>query len=432
MTVLDARSVPADTTSEDRLASRGLAYRVVDMNDAAAADDFLKADSRGFLDQEPTDETLRDMRASMSERRNIGVFDDSVTQSLPIATVNSWVTPMTVPGGEVPMWAISSVTVAATHRRRGIARALLEGELRAAASSGIAVAGLTASEATIYGRYGFGPAVPVAHVKIDTPRAGWAGAAVTGRVLYADKKELSAALGEVHERSRGARAGQIAGWPGRWERMAGIAPGDSGAASVRGVRYFDEEGEVRGALAYTLKDVPGAFRSELAVRHLAAETPEALRALWSFVIHHDLVSSATVDLRPIDDPLPWLVADPRAVDVTVHDHGWLRILDVPTALAARSYRAPLEVVLRVEDALGFAAGSWRLTVDARGSAQASPAGDTDADVTLDVSALSSLYAGGVSAVQLHAAGRLDTTPEVAASIDDAFRASPAPLLGIWY
>ena len=59
------------------------------------------------------------------------------------------------------MWAISMVTVAATHRRRGIARGLLEGELRAAASAGVPMAGLTVTEATIYGRYGFGPAVPV-------------------------------------------------------------------------------------------------------------------------------------------------------------------------------------------------------------------------------------------------------------------------------
>ncbi|MFP3813618.1 GNAT family N-acetyltransferase, partial [Bacillus sp. SIMBA_005] len=81
--------------------------------------------------------------------------------AFPVATTNAWVTPLTIPGGgELDMWAISMVTVAATHRRRGIARSLLEGELRAAVSAGVPMAGLTVSEATIYGRYGFGSAIP--------------------------------------------------------------------------------------------------------------------------------------------------------------------------------------------------------------------------------------------------------------------------------
>src|SRR5690606_22682148 len=144
------------------------------------------------------DAELAQARETMRARRNIGVYDPAAG-TWPIATVNSWVTPLTLPGGEVDMGAISSVTVAGSHRRRGLARDVLEGELRAAARAGAPVAGLTASEATLYGRYGFGPAVPVMRFPLDTARAGWAGGeASAGRLVYADKQTLADDLERLH------------------------------------------------------------------------------------------------------------------------------------------------------------------------------------------------------------------------------------------
>ncbi|MDR6866380.1 putative acetyltransferase [Microbacterium resistens] len=433
MTIPDARGIAVDPRSEQRLREAGFSYRVVDFADDEAATSYLRAITRGFLDPEQEPEGIDQARAAMSPRRNVGVFEEGAAEgALPVATVNSWIAPMTVPGGEVPMWAISAVTVSGTHRRRGIARNLLEGELRAAASAGVPIAGLTVSEATIYGRYGFAPAVPGAAVKVTDPRkAGWAAPASAGRLEYVEKAELALALAEVHDRARTHRAGQIPGWAGRWERMAGLAVGDAQAASVRGVRYLDESGVVRGALAYTLAELPGSFGAEMAIRHLGAETDEALRALWGFAVNHDLVSTITVDLRPVDEPLPWLVVDQRAVEVTVHDHGWLRILDVPAALTARRYRAPLDVVLRVEDPLGLAAGTWRLRVDGSGAATVESS-DAAPDAVAAVSTLSALYVGGVRATQLRASALLEASEEVAAALDDAFRGERAPHLGIWY
>ncbi|MGO1921788.1 MAG: GNAT family N-acetyltransferase [Microbacterium sp.] len=428
----DATRIPVDPESEQRLAGQDLTYRLIDPASDADAEAFLRADARGFLGEEPSADLVAADRAGIAERRNIGVFEAGTpVGTWPVATVNSWVAPLTVPGGEIGMWAISAVTVSGTHRRRGIARALLEGELRAAASAGVPIAGLTASEATIYGRYGFAPAVPVARMTVDTRRAGWAAPAPIGRVEYVEKEALKTTLAAVHEVARTQRSGQIAGWDRRWARMAAVAPGNPAAAKVRGVRYIDEHGHTRGVMAYTLDEIPGAFRSTMSISLLAAVTPDALTALWGFALQHDLVDRVTADLRPVDDPLPWLVKDPRGVELVVHDHGWLRILDLPAALSARTYRAPLDLVLRVDDPLGFAAGSWRLTISG-GAAKTVPAESGAADVILDVGALSALYVGGVSAVQLRAAGRLEATAEVAASIDDAFRPAQAPVLGIWY
>ncbi|KJL30988.1 GNAT family N-acetyltransferase [Microbacterium azadirachtae] len=435
MADLDARDVPVDPTSQERLSASRLEYRVVDLSDPAQLRGFARADARGFLDKEPDDETIRVMGEMMSGRRNIGVYAPGA--DLPVATVDSWVTPMTVPGdagAHLDMWAISIVTVAATHRRRGIARNLLEGELRAAASAGVPIAGLTATEATIYGRYGFGPAIPVSRVRVDARRAGGvtlpaADGATT--VEYLEPEALLAALGEVHERARLDRPGDIPGWPLRWRRMAGLVPGDERSRAVRGVRAVDADGGTRGVLAYTLDELPDEFGADFAIRHLDAETPEALRALWAFAVNHDLIRTVHADLRPIDDPLPWLVANQRAVQTTVHDHGWLRILDVPAVLGARSYRAPLDLVLRVSDPLGLAEGSWRLRVGQDGKGVIDVTTDAP-DVELGVDALSSLYLGGVSAPTLRAAGRISASAETAAAIQNAFGTAAAPALTIWY
>lgn len=434
MTSLDARSVPADPLSAERLAAAGLEYRVDDLNDEATAQSFQRAVARGFLGGEPNAEALDYGRTPFLQRRNISVYDGTAaTGDFPVATVNSWVSPLTVPGGDaVDMWSISVVTVAATHRRRGIARALLEGELRAAASAGAPMAGLTVSEATIYGRYGFGAAVPAVRLDVDVRRAGWGGVAPSGSVQYRERDELADDLGVVHERARVARPGQVAGWRTRWEGFAGVSPSDPDRDKVRGVRYLDENGELRGVLVYTLAEKSGSFRFQMDVRMLVAETHDATAALWRFALQHDLVDTVTADLRPTDDPLPWLVRDTRGVVQTVHDHGWLRILDLPAALSARRFSAPLDVVLRIEDSQGFTAGDWRLTVDQEGRASVETASSSSVDATMDISALSALYAGGVRVSALRGAGRVSAAADVAERLDRAFASYPAPALDIWY
>lgn len=434
MALIDARGIPADQTSVERLVREDLDYRVVDPDDPAQAVPFQRAMSRGFLGAEPTSATLEEGLPTVRSRRNIGVYEQgSARGTLPVATIDSWVTPLTLPGGgDIGMWAISGVTVSGTHRRRGIARSLLEGELRAAAQAGVALAGLTVTEATIYGRYGFGAAVPVSHLTVDTRRAGWAATPSRGRFEYVDREQLAADLGAVHERARRGRPGQVPGWSARWAGIAGLASADTDRERVRGVHFLDQEGVLRGVLAYTLEEMGGTFRFRLRVRMLVGETQEAVAALWRYALQHDLVDEVTADLRPLDDPLPWLVADSRGVTQVVHDHGWLRVLDVPTALAARRYSAPLDVTVGVEDPLDIADGQWRLRVDDTGTMTITEHTGADVDLTLDVSALSALYAGGVRAAALLGAGRIAGEASAVDAVDRSFAAYPVPSLDIWY
>ncbi|WP_420115120.1 GNAT family N-acetyltransferase, partial [Pseudactinotalea sp.] len=154
-----AETVPLDSASTQSLADRGFDYRIV-TTEGEPFERFNAAIGRGFLGERSTPERVQGWRESIDGNRLVGVYDpEGADPETPVGTVNSWVMDVTVDADSfLPMWSISAVTVSSTHRRRGIARALLEGELRAAASAGVPIAGLTVSEATIYGRYGFGVA----------------------------------------------------------------------------------------------------------------------------------------------------------------------------------------------------------------------------------------------------------------------------------
>jgi predicted acetyltransferase len=429
--ISDARSLPVDETSASDLAARGLAYRQVE-GDGADFDHFLQAVSRGFLDEAPTDAQIADSRDALSERRLVGVFDPAGAHpERPVATVDSWPTELTVrPDSTLAAWAISAVTVAPTHRRRGIASALITGELRTARAAGFPVAALTVTEATIYGRWGFSPAVFTADVKIDTARAGWAGPHPQGRLDFIDQAEIPARLGALHERARLQRPGQVRGWPGLWRRTAGLRPGADDTRKIRAVVYRDR-GEDRGILVYVLGHGEGGFaRHVLEVRTLVAVDDDATAALWKYAIEHDLVASVTASLQPVDAPVRWLVADRRAVTVEVTDHEWLRILDLPRVLEARAYPAPAAVTLAVADPLGYAEGTWDVRI-ADGRARVTPT-DGPADVHAGVGEVASALLGGVSWNALAAAGRVRGDARALGALDAAFAAPVPPTLGIWY
>lgn len=431
---LDGKTLPLDEASRSAASALGLDYRLLDTDDPEAFDDVLRAIGRGFLEGEGTAERRAGTREALGFRRFTGVFDAaSPTPRVPIATVDSWVTDLTLPGARsIPMWAISGVTVAATHRRRGLARAMLEGELRTAADAGLAIAGLTVSEATIYGRYGFAPAVYATRWRLATARTRWIGPRPEGRLDYLDREVVAAELPALHERVRLGRPGEIRPWDGLWRRHAGIMPGQEDVAALRAVRWTDASGTPRGLLVYRLVAGSDDFADHtLEVVYHLADGADADAALWRFALEHDLVSTVTAPLRSTDEPLRWMIADQRGATEQRHDHGWLRVLDAPAVLTARTYAAPGGWAIRVHDDLGFADGTWMLEVAADGSATASPT-TVPPDVVLDVRALAAVLLGGVRPSTLRDAGLVEASDAAVATFDAAFASAHTPYLSVWY
>jgi len=442
-----------DATSVARLAEAGLRYALVDTGDPAAFADWLRADDRGFLQPSRDEKQYEVSRAGIGYRRTIGVYDDSLTvdAAVPVATVDSWPAELTLPGSSVdeprvlPSWAISSVTVAPTHRRRGIARNLLEGELRTAHALGLPMAMLTVSESTIYGRFGFAPAALATDWTIDTRRARWVGPAASGRVEFIGIDRYREELAELHDRVRHANAGDIDVWPLRWDQLIGATEPDSARTKqLRAVRHTDTAGATRGLALYRVTGGEPDFSQHVVeVERLDAETPDAASTLWRYLLELDLVTELKAGLRPLDETLRWQIADFRSAEVKTWEHQYLRVLDVPAAFAARSYAAPGSLVFSVSDSLGYAAGTWLLSVvepvestPRSYSATVTKVDAAPSDIpTLTVTAneLASLYLGGVSATTLLDAGRItERTPGDAAIADGVLRAARAPWLSVWY
>lgn len=434
MASLDTLTLPLDQTSSADLAAVGLEYRRIDA-DGEGFRPFQRAVARGFLGGESSDDEAAHARKTLRTRRLTGVFDAAGSEpEVPVGTIDSWASTLTTsPGRTADLWSISAVTVAPTHRRRGIARAMIGGELRTAADAGFALAGLTVTEATIYGRWGFSPAAWASDVVVDTRRARWTGPATPGRLDFVPRDAVVAHVRAIHERVRVARPGSVPGWDGRWRAIAGAAPGDKEAEKVRAVVYRDVDGVERGILIYTLDENDDYSSHVLNVRSLFADGDDAYAALWRFAIEHDLVGTVKAWLQAPVPPVQWMVSDRRAVTATLTDHHWLRVLDVAGALSSRTYAAPLDAIVRVDDPLGFADGTWAVRIDEAREAVVSPAAaDAPVDVQLTVGALGSLLLGGVRASELAATGLVRGDAGAIAAIDAAFAPAMTPLLDIWY
>jgi predicted acetyltransferase len=289
---------------------------------------------------------------------------------------------------------------------------------------------LTVSESTIYGRYGFAPSALVRDLTIDTRRASWTGPAALGRVQFVTREQLLVDGHALVERMRLATPGQIEYGGVLWDRQLGLMVGDEKATSLRFVRYDDVDGVHQGFAIFRLEENEENFsHHELQLLYLVSASDDAYAGLWRFLLEYDLVSKVTAYLRPVDEPLRWMVADYRAIRSSEDDHLWTRILDVKAALEARRFAASGRLVIAVTDPLGFAEGTWAIDADETGLATVSLAPGEQPQATMSANELAALYLGGVSAATLARAGRLTGD---AATVDDLFRSAVAPWLSIWF
>jgi predicted acetyltransferase len=326
-----------------------------------------------------------------------------------IGTLRSLDLAVTVPGGAaVETEGITNVAVVPAWRRRGVLTRMMRAALDDAAARGRWLAALIASEYRIYGRFGFGPATRQAAYDIDVRRAGDLRA--PGAAVEPVSLEQARALGPgLHERFRAGQTGAIprdrVAWQqrtgelrspyGQWHEPAVVVCRDADGTAA-GMAMFHADGRWHhGDPAFTLT-----------VDDLFAVHAAAAAALWRHLLSTEWVTQVTADGVAPADPLPLLMANPRACvprPGSGRDHLWLRILDVPKALRARSYDAPGRLVLEVTDRLGYTPGRFVLEAGPSGAGSAAPATEP-ADLALDISALATLYLGDQTVHRLAAAG----------------------------
>ncbi|GAA2086791.1 GNAT family N-acetyltransferase [Pseudolysinimonas kribbensis] len=437
----DFRTAPIDEQARAILAERGYEFRVVDPDDRDAMERYVLAEARGFLGGTMQQPALDAHIAEFAQnRRNSAVYDPSGADPLtPIATTNSWIGPLTLPGQrDIDAWAISGVTVAQTHRRRGIQRQMMEAELRTARGLDVPVAMLTVTESSIYARYGFGVAALAAEYRISTRGLTWTGREPEGRLDFIPVRQWRDAAPALFERTRLRDPGQVRPFAMRWDQAAGYITyeGDK-SAGRQAVQYRDASGGVRGMALYTINEGTSEqdfTTHEAQIVNLIAETDDAYAALWRFFVEMDLVSTTRYDLGSADEPVRWMVSNFRAVEVRPFDMQYLRVLDVKRVLEARAYEVPGEVSFEVTDDLGFASGTWTARASTAGTVIAAAGEVADSgDLELGVVELGAMLCGGTSARTLAAAGRVVERGPGALDRATAMLASTRPpRIDSWY
>ncbi|KOT35241.1 hypothetical protein ADK41_24950 [Streptomyces caelestis] len=384
---------------------------------------------RAFGGGEEADEERELWKALTEHDRSLGVWDGDEC----VGTAGAFSFRLTVPGGDsVPAAGVTGVSVAATHRRRGVLRTMMRRQLDDVRSWGEPLAVLTASEPAIYGRFGYGAATFQLNAEIDTDRTRLSVPPGTDgvRVRYAAPADVLDRCEAVYARLVPGRPGMLARQPG-WERLGMLDPagGRDGASPLQGV-VAERDGETVGYAWFRVKGDygPAGHEGSVVLRALAALDPAAEAALWRFLFGIDLTSRLVVRARPVDEAWQYMVSDIRRCRPETRDALYVRLVDVGAALQARTYRAPVDVVFEVEDAFcPWNAGRWRLSGDAKG-ASCERTGDP-ADLALSVRELGAAYLGGVSLTALAAAGRVDESRRGAlAEASLAFGSDPAPWL----
>lgn len=381
----------------------------------------------GGVDESPEERRLFEELTEYD--RSVGVWDGDRC----VGTSGAFSFRLSVPGGAfVPAAGVTMVSVAATHRRRGILTSMMRRQLDDVRALGEPLAVLTASEPEIYGRFGYGAATWQLTAEIDTSRVKLTVPRGTDavRLRFAPPEDAAEECEAVYLRSVGSRPGMPARLPG-WERLPLLDPpaGREGASRLQCV-VAERDGEVVGYVRFHNKpewDAVGP-KGVIVLKDMAALDPAAYAALWRFLFDVDLTSTVRVQNRPVDDPWLSLVSDVRRCGLSRRDSLHVRLVDVGAALEARTYQRPVDVVLDVEDVFcPWNSGHWRLTGDAKGASCVRT--DDAADLALSVKELGAAYLGGTALSALAGAGLVqELRPGALAEASLAFGSDVAPWL----
>lgn len=368
---------------------------------------------------------------SFSPGRTIGVYEAGDL----VATGTAFPSRMAVPGGAaLSMAAVTRVGVRPDHTRRGLLTAMMRAQLVDVAQRGEPVATLRASQAQIYGRFGYGVATRGRSVRVRRSAAGWRdGAPGGGTVRLIPRESAVATLAAVHDRIALRHPGGMTRPPGWWSYLLGrVAEREHFLAVV----HTGPDGDDGFAVAGVCRN-PDFEHRTVEVDDLHAGDLTAAAAIWRFLLDVDLTGGVEADLRPLDEPLELLLADPRDCAVTGQgDEVWLRLVDVPVALAARPFPTlPVDVapvLLAVHDPfLPGNAGVYRI---GGGTTECiAPLGIAAPDLECDAAALAMAYLGDRAPSALAATGRWRVHDPLAVARADLLFATPVtPWCGTFF
>lgn len=331
----------------------------------------------------------------------------------------AWPLIMRFNGEGVPVAAVTSVGTLPVYRRRGYLRQITGTHFNLLHEQGErAIAILLASRATIYQRYGYSIVstwhfynVEPRYLEFSLPHP------VRGTFRELSNDEFPV-LVDLYRRFRTNRTGYLHRGREMWE--AGVLAPPPAGAQLNKVVYQEAE-EPLGYVIYTVQPQPESGPGpdqRLYIRDFIWLTTSAYRAVWNYFANMDLVGSIVWGRVPSDDPLPYLLLEPRMLRITFSDGLLGRIVDVERALPQRHYdeEGILTFELVDDDLCPWNNGRWKLET----SKDKSLANRTteEPQMVMPVSTLAMLLFGQLSASQAARMGRLDVHKEDALSLWD--------------
>jgi predicted acetyltransferase len=369
---------------------------------------------------EPRDDDFERHSKMLVRERFYAAYDGDT----PVGTTADFPFTLTVPGGELAAGGVTWVAVQPSHRRQGVLTQLMRKELDDLHERGEPLAVLWASEAAIYGRFGYGAAAPHFDMDADCSRFSLRDdPGPRGKVRMLSLDEAVDPCMQVYERVRPTTPGFIARTREWWEtyRLADPEQWRRGA-SPKYVAVHELDGEPSAYAIYRVKAEwdAGFPKGTVRVVEALAATPQAERELWRFLFGIDLTVRVDSRLDP-GSPLFLMVVDARSLNLRAIEGLWLRLVDVEGALAGRSYASDDSVVVELRDEFcPWNAGRWRVGREVART-------DDAAELELDVADLASVYLGAFTFNRLAAAERVHELKDGALTrADELFRTSRPP------
>jgi predicted acetyltransferase len=351
---------------------------------------------------EPTDESIERFGRVLPVERMRAAFDGDRI----VGGAGTFAFDMTVPGGSLPCAGVTVVAVDPTHRRRGVLTQMMRTQLDEAHELGEPIAALWASEAAIYGRYGYGLASMAGEIQIPRERTAFGVPVPQGEpARFVSIEEGLERFPAIYDRVLAETPGMPSRSRDWWEFRILADPEARRFGGGPARRVLIEDG--RESLAYAIYHHHSGFEygsSTGSVRVVEAfgATPAATAAIWRYLLDIDWIATVNASLLPLDHPLFLLLAEPRRARFTIGDALWVRLVDVGAALSGRGYAQDGEAVFELTDSFcPWNEGRWRL---AAGRAERTKA---EADLRLTVNELGSVFLGGFTFDQLARAGLLE-------------------------
>lgn len=376
----------------------------------------------------PTAEEIADDRVTGELDRSLAVFEGGQI----VAGAGAYSFELTVPG-PLPVAAagVTWVGVLPTHRRRGLLTEMMARQLDDIAERGEPVAILTASEATIYRRFGYGLATSATNVEVTKARSAFLREpAVGGRIRLVSGDEIAKVVPPIFDAWRRRRVGSVNRSDRYWELWRRDRDRWRDGASARFVAvHEDEAGVADGCVPYRVKEDWDAVANRSQARTFGFFTldPEVEAALWRYLLDLDLVVTVKAYFQPVDEPIRHRFADSRTYRVVESaDWLWTCLVDVAGALAARRYSVDGSLVIEVVDPFRPAAGG-RFRLDGGPDGAECRRTTDEPDLVLQAADLGAAYLGGVRFSALRGAGLVDErAPGAVARADALFAVDPLP------